>query len=61
MDIELIKRFLTDECGYESIEDAIRNTPRINIYAFVGEVAKDSNQIKSEYKKYKGWLIWKLL
>lgn len=53
MNIELIKRFLIDECGYESIEDAIKNTPRINLYAFVGEVAKDSNQIKSEYKKYK--------
>ncbi|MDC4239862.1 hypothetical protein NE398_06755 [Clostridium tertium] len=38
MDMELIKKFLIDECGYKSINDAIKNTPRINIYAFIGEV-----------------------
>ena len=38
MNMELIKKFLIDECGYKSIEDAIANTPRMNIYAFVGEV-----------------------
>lgn len=42
MDMELIKKFLIDECGYESIEDAIKNTPRLNFYAFIGEVKKSS-------------------
>lgn len=40
MDIEVIEKFLIEECGYKSINDAIKNTPRINIYAFVGEVNK---------------------
>lgn len=48
MDIEKIKKFLIDECGYKSIEDAIANTPRINIYAFVGEV----NRIKIKEGKH---------
>ena len=40
MDMEVIEKFLIEECGYKSINDAIKNTPRINIYAFVGEVER---------------------
>ncbi|MGG7213788.1 hypothetical protein ACQPUY_09240 [Clostridium nigeriense] len=36
--MEKIKKFLIEECGYKSIEDAIKNTPKINLYPFVGEV-----------------------
>ena len=49
MNIELIEDFLINECGYKSIEDAITNTPRINIYAFVGEV-KDTDINSTELK-----------
>lgn len=40
MDMNLIKKFLIYECGYESIEDAIKNTPKINLYPIYGELPK---------------------
>ena len=38
MNMDLIKKFLINECGYKSIEDAIKNTPKINLYPIYGEV-----------------------
>lgn len=46
MNMELIEKFLIDECGFKSIEDAVKNMPRINIYAFVGEVEKKNKEEK---------------
>lgn len=44
MDMELIKKFLIEECGYKSIEDAIKNTPKINLYPIYGEIDKEDKQ-----------------
>lgn len=44
MDIEKIEKFLIEECGYKSIEDAIKDAPKINFYAFVGEVNRGSHK-----------------
>ena len=44
MDIEKIKKFLIEECGYKSIEDAIKNTPRVNLYPIYGELIKEDKQ-----------------
>lgn len=38
MDIEKIKEFLIGYCGYKSLEDAIENTPDINLYPIYGEL-----------------------
>lgn len=38
MDIEKIKEFLIGYCGYKSLEDAIENTPKINLYPIYGEL-----------------------
>ncbi len=44
MNMDLIKKFLINECGYKSIEDAIKNTPKVNFYAFVGEVNRSNDK-----------------
>lgn len=38
MDMERIKDFLIKECGYKSIDDAIKSTPKINLYPIYGEL-----------------------
>ena len=38
MDLKRIEKFLIEECGYKSIEDAIKNTPKINLYPIYGEL-----------------------
>ena len=38
MDLELIKKFLVDECGYESIEEAKKNYTPLNLYPLIGEI-----------------------
>lgn len=44
MDMELIKKFLIEECGYKSIEDAIKHTPKLNLYPIYGELNKEEKQ-----------------
>lgn len=41
MDIEKIKEFLIGYCGYKSLEDAIENTPAVNLYPIYGEIKKE--------------------
>lgn len=40
MDIKKIEEFLVEYCGYKSIEDAIENTPEVNLYPIYGELEK---------------------
>lgn len=38
MNLKAIEKFLIEECGYKSIEDAIKNTPKLNLYPIYGEL-----------------------
>lgn len=38
MDMKKIEEFLIGYCGYKSIEDAIENTPKVNLYPIYGEL-----------------------
>lgn len=40
MNMDRIIDFLIKECGYKSIDDAIKNTPKINLYPIYGELPK---------------------
>ena len=53
MDMDRIKDFLIKECGYKSIEDAIKNTPKVNLYPIYGELP----QIKEDrlYERIKNF------
>lgn len=43
MDIRKIEEFLIRECGYKSIDDAIKNTPKVNLYPIYGKL-EDKNK-----------------
>ena len=43
MNIEAIEKFLTEECGYKSIDDAIKNTPKVNLYPIYGDLGGSVN------------------
>ena len=38
MDMKLIEKFLIEECGYKSIEDAKRKYVPLNLYPLMGEI-----------------------
>lgn len=40
MNLKAIEKFLIEECGHESLEDAIKNTPQVNLYPIYGEIKK---------------------
>lgn len=46
MNLKEIENFLINICGYKSIEDAIKNTPKLNFYPLIGEI-----DFKKEEKK----------
>lgn len=41
MDLKKIEDFLINVCGYKSIEDAIKNTPKLDLYPIYGELPKE--------------------
>lgn len=45
MDMKLVEKFLIEECGYRSIEDAIKNTPKLNLYPIYGKIDNNDKKI----------------
>lgn len=35
---ERVEKFLIEKCGYKSIDDAIKNTPKVNLYPIYGDL-----------------------
>ena len=50
MDIKKIEEFLVGYCGYKSIEDAIKNTPKLNLYPIYGELNNFKEDKLYEYR-----------